>query len=230
MRKSLTIGISDPNLSGLEKNAIEWDRMLANPKYNFSRKLIHGDSATRQNILDSITQFVKDLADDDMGVIYFSGHGSTKVTGDNLRLVQTVYSKDTEIIYDYELRLILDKKPKNATLIFIAESCHSGNLTDIIEQVLAVFKQVYPLEFVAEFENIEPDMISIGSLIKIINKKQRNEIIEFGNIFNLIEKNSVLDYEIRNNKALHTYGPLILEREINIKNIEKSVATIKSFH
>jgi hypothetical protein len=88
---------------------------------------IVGSDATRDNIRSHVACFIGALEPKDLGILYFSGHGTTdKVQG---KKVEAIVCDDFELIYDFEMRGDLNKRVDGSMLVALADSCYSGGLS-----------------------------------------------------------------------------------------------------
>jgi hypothetical protein len=88
---------------------------------------IVGKDATRDGIRSAVATFIGGLQSGDLGILYFSGHGTTdRVQG---KKVEAIVCDDFELIYDFEMRVDLNKRADGSMLAAIADSCYSGGLS-----------------------------------------------------------------------------------------------------
>lgn len=90
---------------------------------------------TRNNILNSIKNFINSGLDGELLFIYYSGHGSYiyDVNNDEIdRKDESIISSDLQHITDDELKNIFKQFMKpNVSIIGLFDSCHSGTIFDI---------------------------------------------------------------------------------------------------
>lgn len=84
-------------------------------------KILIDDYATRSNVLDALTETFNQAGENDMVVMYFSGHG---LKGSFLPID---YDGFNNKIYHEEINGILQASPAKFKLL-IADACHSGSL------------------------------------------------------------------------------------------------------
>jgi len=97
-------------------------------------KLLKGDDATANNVINSLTDFSKKVKKGDMFVFYFSGHGDTILDTNHDELP---YTFDQRIILadgavvDDALFDIFNKFKDSVRIIFIADACFSGEMYEM---------------------------------------------------------------------------------------------------
>lgn len=132
MKKSLCIGVNTGKLEGCEYDAQNWHNLFQSNQFQFdSSQLILTKNASKNNVMSEIRKLTEELNEEDLGVIFFSGHG--KDVNDK----QAIVCEDDDL-YDWELRGLLS--PKNEVkgkIVFISDSCHSGDLTNLGANVKA---------------------------------------------------------------------------------------------
>lgn len=125
-------------------------------------RLLIGADATRQNILDAITHFHNLLQDDDVLLIYWSGHSILSPDHEQLYIVPYDVSRlsSTNLSHDSFsglLSLTQDILPTgaspNADLVFIGDGCNMGDV--LYDRV----KQRFPR--VSILSSSKPDEVSI---------------------------------------------------------------------
>lgn len=91
-----------------------------------SAESITGTDATRAGIKTAVAKFIGGLQPNDLGLLYFSGHGTTdKVQG---KKVEAIVCDGFELIYDFEMRTDLNRRADGSMLVAVADSCYSGGL------------------------------------------------------------------------------------------------------
>ncbi|MEM8999975.1 MAG: caspase family protein [Bacteroidota bacterium] len=133
--KLLCIGVDHYRMRGERltscvNDAKDW-KELFNQQFRVHEKDITILTTRREtkatNILNSIEKLVKELHDEDIGILFFSGHGAQKelrIDGAK-KLVEGIRGYDSAI-YENELSPILNSLKKKAKFISIIDSCHSG--------------------------------------------------------------------------------------------------------
>jgi len=97
---------------------------------------LYNSECTRNNIINCMNTFVKQLKDKTVGIIYFAGHGTqTRDTnGDELDGMDENYQTyDRKIISDDEITSIVEKSHIGSYINIISDHCHSGTMLDINE-------------------------------------------------------------------------------------------------
>lgn len=88
---------------------------------------ITGKDATRDGIRSAVAEFIGSLKSNDLGLLYFSGHGTQdKVQG---KKVEAIVCDGFELIYDFEMRVDLNRRVDGSLLCALADSCYSGGLS-----------------------------------------------------------------------------------------------------
>lgn len=136
-RKGICIGINyagtEFELNGCINDADDWARFLAGAGFEVS--VLAERSATRQEIMLTVGRLVSSLKAGDVGFVQFSGHGTwvPDLSGDepdgrDEALVPIDTGDDgTNLILDDELRELYGDIPRGATLVVVADCCHSGS-------------------------------------------------------------------------------------------------------
>ena len=116
---------------------------LSNPNFSIQTLLVNGENKpTRENIITFFKQhLIENAAPGVILLFYFSGHGSTEIADDLFVQYQGSRFNETLICYDSrtdgiwdlsdkELKwLIHQAAEKQAEVVFILDSCHSGSAT-----------------------------------------------------------------------------------------------------
>jgi len=91
-----------------------------------SAKCLLAEKATRNSIFTAVRKFLATLGKGDLGLLYFSGHG----TFDTIKgkRVEAIVCHGLELIYDFELRAELTKRAAGSMLASLADCCFSGGL------------------------------------------------------------------------------------------------------
>lgn len=138
VKKALCIGVNEykywlnaPTLEGCVNDANLWAKVL-HEKYGFTIEgIITNEDATFDNLKEKICDFLEHLNEDDLGIIFFSGHGSRDYPEVGI-CHETIYFHDKEVQGTHYLRTWINNcKQPNSRLIFIADACHSATLTDV---------------------------------------------------------------------------------------------------
>ncbi len=117
-------------LEGCVNDALLWHNIL---KKNYSFKMrqpLLNRFASFKNIKKQIKRFLKDLNEGDLGVIFFSGHGTRNTRGG--MCYEAIQTFDKCIEGNTHMRAWVDKyKHPKAKFVFIADSCHSGTFLEL---------------------------------------------------------------------------------------------------
>lgn len=151
MKKALLIGINKyPSLEQL-KGAVNdvrlWKNILLD--YDFEKENIttldKPGNTYSGDILKQMRILTTNLKANDVGVIMFSGHGGQKtsfVDGKG-KIREFIYPyNDDRIIYDDEIKAIIDLKHPNAQLIFIADCCHAGGMLGQLDSYVELLRSM----------------------------------------------------------------------------------------
>jgi hypothetical protein len=139
MKKAVCIGINNyPGLSsdlqGCVNDAHDWSALLQ--EFGFETSLLLESQATRQNIKAALENLVLSAAAGDVIVFSYSGHGTQTIDfgGDEGNFFdEALYVYDGNIVDD-DLRSIINRIDRRATLIVISDSCFSGSVTRLIPE------------------------------------------------------------------------------------------------
>jgi hypothetical protein len=138
-KRALFVGINDypgtfNDLSGCVNDANDWAKLLRND-FGFSDNitmLINAD-ATKEKILSALRDLVTSAKGGDVVVFTYAGHGSQVpdqgVLDESDNLDETLYVYDGKDIIDDEIRDIIRQIDRDAHLMVISDSCHSGGIT-----------------------------------------------------------------------------------------------------
>lgn len=91
-----------------------------------SSKCLLGKKATRPKIVAAVRKMFDHSRKGDLCLCYFSGHGTTDTI--KRKTVQAIVCDGLELIYDFELRQELAKRPAGVMVASLADCCHSGGL------------------------------------------------------------------------------------------------------
>ncbi|MEO6131590.1 MAG: caspase family protein [Saprospiraceae bacterium] len=142
---ALLIGINDyPSkpLTQCVADAGKMEAYLNSIKTSFSDikiKRLHNEEATRINIIKQINEFLSEATDEDVALLYYSGHGAQEESAgrfseeqDGLLECMVCYSagdlSTSQLLADQELRYLLYKLKANPHLLTVFDSCHSGDI------------------------------------------------------------------------------------------------------
>ena len=140
MKSAICIGINNypgmsNDLKGCVNDANDWAELLN--EFGFDTKMLLDEQGTRENIKTTLRDLVMSLKPGDYGVFTYSGHGTYNLdtSGDEPdRYDEALYVYDG-ILLDDELRAILDDLNPKASLTFISDSCFSGTVTRVMDNV-----------------------------------------------------------------------------------------------
>jgi len=138
MKRSLHIGINDypgtnSDLSGCVNDANDWRDALEARQFE-AHSLLDAE-ATKEAMVEAISNIVKQTSKDDIAVITYSGHGTwvpdddgDEADGrDEALCPHDIF--DGNILTDDELYEIFSQRTWGARIIFISDSCHSGSVS-----------------------------------------------------------------------------------------------------
>lgn len=137
-KKALCVGINYANteneLRGCLHDADDWSNLLST--HGFGVKQLKEKDATKQNIVNELKTLVSHLVIGDIGVFSYSGHGTwlPDRTGDepdgrDEALCPIDMGEDGHnLILDDELTGIFARLARGATLVILADCCHSGTV------------------------------------------------------------------------------------------------------
>jgi hypothetical protein len=137
-KTALCVGINDypgfvNDLSGCLNDANDWAETLERRGYGVRRLL--DQAATKSAVVAALTRLVGEAAPGDSLVFTWSGHGSWLPDDDGDEADhrdETLCPHDVDRgrnLTDDELAEIFGRKPEEARLYFIADSCHSGSVS-----------------------------------------------------------------------------------------------------
>jgi hypothetical protein len=137
-KHAVCVGINDypgtyNDLSGCINDANDWAELLGN-YFDFSDNvtMLTDADATRKNIISALGDLVIGAKGGEVVVFTYSGHGTWVYDqgdpdeSDNRDEAICAYD---DIIIDDEIRGIISKINKEAHLVVISDSCHSGSVT-----------------------------------------------------------------------------------------------------
>ena len=148
LKKALLIGINYKNTSSELRGCINDVDDLKNlliTKYNYKESNIltlTESQATKENIINQLSEFINSGNDGETLFFSFSGHGYFLNDNDNNYKIdeydqkdEVIISVDNYAIIDDELKDIIDANLKcNVTLIALFDNCHSGTILDLAYQ------------------------------------------------------------------------------------------------
>jgi hypothetical protein len=167
-KRALCVGINnypgtDSDLSGCVNDANDWGQELQSRGYEVTTLLDR--KATRQALVDALTELVSNASAGDALVFTFSGHGSWLPDEggdepDNRDEMLCPYDIHKEqYLMDDDLAEIFSLKPKDARLYFISDSCHSGSVTKFAPDPLASTTRMPKIRFLPPLEFVKnPDV------------------------------------------------------------------------
>jgi len=137
-KQALCVGINYAGtefaLRGCLNDADDWTNLLT--AHAFSVQQLKESQATRANILHGLTTLVSGLNAGDVGVFTYSGHGTwlpdkdgDEPDGRDEALCPHDMGRDgSNLIIDDELAVVFSKLVLDASLVVIADCCHSGTI------------------------------------------------------------------------------------------------------
>ena len=149
-KRALCVGINDypgtdSDLSGCVNDANDWAEVLNARGYEVTR-LLDGQ-ATRQALVEALTNLVSTARAGDSLVFTFSGHGSWLPDDDGDEpdgrdeMLCPYDINNQQYLMDDDLAKIFSQKPKDVLLYFISDSCHSGSVARYAADPLGVRQQ-----------------------------------------------------------------------------------------
>jgi hypothetical protein len=164
-KRALCVGINDypgtgSDLSGCVNDANDWTKVLNARGYEV--KTLLDKQATRQALVDALTELVSTARAGDALVFTFSGHGSWLPDDDGDEpdgrdeMLCPYDINQEHYLMDDDLAEIFKKKQKDVLLYFISDSCHSGSVARFAPDPLASanrmpkIRLLPPLEFVKD--------------------------------------------------------------------------------
>lgn len=156
-KKALCVGINDypfgdeNDLQGCVNDANDWARLLKN-HFHFTdvKQLLNGD-ATKANIIAGLKGLLAGAAAGDILVFTNASHGTylADTDGDEDKYDEAICPHDTDsnLLVDDELRKLFTNIPDGVRLSVISDSCHSGSVTRVMENVYRRNRQLNPRVF-----------------------------------------------------------------------------------
>ena len=138
-RNSLHIGINNypgtaNDLRGCVNDANNWEKFLRED-FCFNTSKLLDSKATHKNVVREMKKLIKETKSGGHAVITFSGHGTNvkDQNGDEQdkrdEALCLYGSGSGGLLIDDELREIFSQLPKDVSLTFISDCCHSGTIT-----------------------------------------------------------------------------------------------------
>ncbi len=134
MKRAVCIGINNypgsiNDLQGCVNDANDWAALLQG--FGFDVSLMLDSQATRQNVKAALDGLVTSAGAGDVIVLTYSGHGtqSFDLNSDEADSYDEAISVYDGNIVDDDLRTIINKINRQASLIVISDSCFSGTVT-----------------------------------------------------------------------------------------------------
>ncbi|HUR29833.1 MAG TPA: caspase family protein, partial [Saprospiraceae bacterium] len=142
---ALLIGINDyPSrpLTQCVNDVGKFEKYLLSQSQFFTKtqitKLLNKE-ATRDKVIEHISNILQNAKDDDVALIYYSGHGALQESGghfpeehDGLLECMVCYADgpitSDQLLSDKELRYLLYKLKSKPHLVTIFDACHSGDM------------------------------------------------------------------------------------------------------
>ena len=140
----LLIGIDNYSVSKLNQcvndiSKIESYLKTLDDKFEtINLKKLTDEKATKENIISQIQNFLSQASDEDVALVYYSGHGAQEASSGRFKdehtgLIDCLVSYDGDkesgfLLADKELRYVFSKFTNNPHLITIFDCCHSGDM------------------------------------------------------------------------------------------------------
>jgi len=140
-KKALLIGINytgtSNRLHGCINDSQNMKTLLEN--WGFTTTIMNDTSSgglypTKTNILTQMQNLITSLSSNDIGVIYYSGHGTRVMdtNGDEIsNLDSVIVPINLNFIIDDEIRNILTQAVSNSKVFCVFDSCNSGSVCDL---------------------------------------------------------------------------------------------------
>ncbi|TYH68069.1 hypothetical protein ES332_D06G232600v1 [Gossypium tomentosum] len=140
MKTALLVGCNYPNTPYELKgciNDVHAMRDVILKRFNFDPQHVElitdepgsPKKTTRANIMAGLEEMVKEAKEGDVLLFHFSGHG---VEADMKpgRKDDAIVPCDLNLIYDVDIRHLIEQLPKETSFTIVSDSCHSGGLID----------------------------------------------------------------------------------------------------
>lgn len=114
----------DYALPDCESDAQSMEELFA--PYASSATVLLSRKATRTKIISAVQDFLETLCSGDLGLLSFSGHGTRERKGN--KWVEAIVANDGQLIYEDELRTLLNDRASGVILAMLSDSCNSGGL------------------------------------------------------------------------------------------------------
>ncbi|TKY62793.1 Metacaspase-9 protein [Spatholobus suberectus] len=101
---------------------------------------------TGANIKQALTNMVDGAEAGDVLYFHYSGHGTripSKRHGHPFRQEEAIVPCDFNLITDLDLRQLVNRLPKGASLTILSDSCHSGGLIDKEKEQIGPYSLVH---------------------------------------------------------------------------------------
>jgi len=120
-------GYNVPNLLGCVNDAKAWQEYAEETGYQ-SPILLTNKGATRENVLNALNDFAKNLKAGDICLLTYAGHGSQIETDDvdEIDDYDETWLLSNGILLDDEIDEAASKFKEGVRLVIISDSCHSG--------------------------------------------------------------------------------------------------------
>ena len=173
MRRALTIGINNypgtiNDLNGCLNDCENWSKMLNACGFHVTK--LQDSEATRENILNALSDIIGRSTFGDYVVFTYSGHGSQKLdySGDELDgYDETLYVYDGHLVDD-ELREILNYAQPGVHITVILDSCHSGTATRKANPALQRKIRFFPTQYIRGDVPCKKKFLSEESMIETL--------------------------------------------------------------
>jgi hypothetical protein len=134
-RNSLHIGINNypgtaNDLRGCVNDANNWEKFLRED-FCFNTSKLLDSKATHKNVVREMKKVIRETKSGGHVVITFSGHGTNvkDQNGDEQDKRDEALCLYDKLLIDDELRDMFSQLPKDVSLTFISDCCHSGTIT-----------------------------------------------------------------------------------------------------
>ena len=142
---ALLIGINDYPENPLEQCVGDVEKMeeylekISSKFEELNIKALKNDEATKKEIVSQIKAHLGKAKNDDVALLYYSGHGAQEQTGglfsdeqDGLLECMVCYGEgalgNAQMLANKELRYLFHKLPADPHLVTIFDACHSGDI------------------------------------------------------------------------------------------------------
>lgn len=104
--------------------------------YCSSVTTLTGKQATRAGITKAFRAFAAKLNKGDLGLVYFSGHGTYEMIKG--KRVEGIVCQGGSVIYDFEKRTEFNKRKPGSFIVAASDSCYSGGMFKGMAQARSV--------------------------------------------------------------------------------------------